>query len=134
MKPVSGEAIAARAMTQIGTPFRLHGRTPGVALDCVGLVAYAIGADEVVRDYSLKGVKLDFILFYMDSIGLNPLAQSTRICDGDIAIVACSPTQFHLMVRAANGWVHSHAGLRKVVHTPGASPWPIVAVRRMIGD
>ena len=134
MKPVSGEPIAARAMTQIGTPFRLHGRTPYVALDCVGLAAYAIGAGEVVRDYSLKGVKSEFILSYMDSIGLQSLAQSTPICDGDIAIVACSPQQFHLMIRAADGWVHSHAGLRKVVHTPGASPWPIVAVRRMIGD
>ena len=134
MKPVSGEAIAARAMTQIGTPFRLHGRTPDVALDCVGLVAYAIGAGEVIRDYSLKGTKIDFILSYMDSVGLHSLTPSTRICDGDIAIAVCSPSQFHLMVRAADGWVHSHAGLRKVVHTPGASPWPIVAVRRMIGD
>jgi murein DD-endopeptidase / murein LD-carboxypeptidase len=129
-----GEAIAARAMTQIGTPFRLHGRTPGVALDCVGLAAYAIGAGKVVRGYSLKGMKLNFILSYMDSIGLHSLARSTRICDGDIAIAACSPQQFHLMVRAANGWVHSHAGLRKVVHTPGITPWPIVAMRRMIGD
>ncbi len=134
MRSVEGEAIAARAMTQIGTTFRLHGRTPDVALDCVGLVAFAIDAGEVIRDYSLKGTKIDFILSYMDSIGLNPLAQSTSICDGDIAIVTCSPQQFHLMIRAANGWVHSHAGLRKVVHTPGASPWPIVAVRRMIGD
>ena len=77
---------------------------------------------------------MDFIKSYMDSIKLLQLHQSVRIGDGDIAIVACSPQQFHLMVRAANGWVHSHAGLRKVVHTPGASPWPIVAVRRMIGD
>ena len=134
MSPLAGEAIAERALAQIGTPFRLHGRTPNVALDCVGLVAYAIGAGELARDYSLKGVKIVFILSYMDSIGLLSLGRSTRIFDGDIAIVACSPQQFHLMVRAANGWVHSHAGLRKVVHTPGASPWPIVAVRRMIGD
>lgn len=134
MKPVAGEVIAARAMTQIGTAFRLHGRTPDVALDCVGLVAFAIDAKDVLISYSLRGAKMDFIKSYMDSIKLLQLHQSVRIGDGDIAIVACSPQQFHLMVRAANGWVHSHAGLRKVVHTPGASPWPIVAVRRMIGD
>ena len=134
MRHLTGEEIADRAMAQIGTPFRLHGRTPYVALDCVGLVAYAIGAGEVVRDYSLKGSKLEFILSYMDSIGLLVPAPITRMSDGDIAIISCSPQQFHLMVRAADGWVHSHAGLRKVVHTPGKSPWPIVAVRRMIGD
>ena len=134
MTPLTGGAIAERALAQIGTPFRLHGRTPGVALDCVGLVAYAIGASEIIDDYSLNGAKLSFILSYMDSIGLRPPAQSTRICQGDVAIAACSPRQFHLMIRAADGWVHAHAGLRKVVHTTGESPWPIVAVRQMIGD
>ncbi len=134
MKPNTGDAIAARALAQIGTPFRLHGRTPGVALDCVGLVAHAVGARDVLSSYSLKGVKLEFILSYMDIVGLPPTILSTRFLDGDIAIVACSPRQFHLMIRADDGWVHSHAGLRKVVHTPGASPWPIVAIRRMIGD
>ena len=70
----------------------------------------------------------------MDSIGLLQPKHSGGVRDGDVAIAACSSQQFHLMLRAADGWVHSHAGLRKVVHTPGASPWPIVAVRRMIGD
>ena len=121
-------------MAQIGTPFRLHGRTPGVALDCVGLVAFAIDAKVVSTTYSLKGAKLPFILSYMDNIGLRSFDTSASVRNGDVAIAACSPQQFHLMVRAADGWVHSHAGLRKVVHTPGASPWPIVAVRRMIGD
>lgn len=134
MRQLTGDAIAVRAMTQIGTPFRVHGRTPDIALDCVGLVAFAIGAGGVIKDYSLKGVKLDFVISYMDSIGLCFLDRAARICDGDVAITACSAQQFHLMIRAADGWVHSHAGLRKVVHTPGASPWPIVAMRRMIGD
>lgn len=134
MKHFAADEIASRAMAQIGTSFRLHGRTPNVALDCVGLVSHAIGASEVINNYSLRGAKLSFILSYMDSIGLLQPKHSGCVRDGDVAIVACSPPQFHLMVRAADGWVHSHAGLRKVVHTPGASPWPIVAVRRMIGD
>ena len=128
------EAIAARAMGQIGTPFRLHGRTPDVAMDCVGLVAHAIDCHKAPKNYSLKGMQLSEIVSYMDNIGLSPLCDSVDICNGDVAVVASSPRQFHLMVRAANGWVHSHAGLRKVVHSPGASPWPIVAVRRMIGN
>jgi murein DD-endopeptidase / murein LD-carboxypeptidase len=130
----TGDAIAERAFSQIGTPFRLHGRMPGVALDCVGLVAYAINANNVVRDYSLKGVKFLTMLSYLDNCDLDIVGDYSTVCDGDVAVVACSPQQFHLMVRAANGWVHSHAGLRKVVHTPGISPWPIVALRRIIGD
>ena len=131
---MAGDEIAARAMSQIGTPFRLHGRTPSVAFDCVGLVSFAIAAKDVATTYSLKGAKLSDILSYMDSFGMQSSSTLACACSGDVAIVACSPRQFHLMVRAADGWVHSHAGLRKVVHTPGASPWPIVAVRRMIGD
>lgn len=134
MSYFGGGTIAARALSEIDTPFRLHGRTPGVALDCVGLVAHAIGVKDVFTNYSLRGAKLSDILSYMDNVGLCRLELSACIRDGDVAIVACSSRQIHLMVRAAGGWVHSHAGLRKVVHTPGASPWPIVAVRRMIGD
>ncbi len=133
MTLVAGDGIAGRAMTQLGTPFRLHGRTPGVALDCVGLAAYAVNLKHIPSDYSLKGVKLTNILSYMDSIGLHSLRDATDIRSGDVAIVTCAPRQFHLMIRAADGWVHGHAGLRKVVHTPGASPWLIVAVRRMNG-
>lgn len=133
MTLVVGDGIAARAMTQLGTPFRLHGRTPGVALDCVGLAAYAVNAKHTPADYSQKGVKLTDILSYMDSIGLYSGRDATDIRSGDVSIVICAPRQFHLMIRAADGWVHGHAGLRKVVHTPGASAWPIVAVRRMNG-
>ena len=131
---LEAKEIAARAMDQINTPFRIHGRTPGVALDCVGLVAYAINAKNILKNYSLKGITLTTILSYMDKSGLRRPKHMGRICEGDVAIVACTPQQFHLMIHAASGWVHSHAGLRKVVHTPGESPWPIMAVYRMIGE
>ena len=85
MKHIAGDAIAERAITQIGTNFRLHGRTPRVALDCVGLVAYAIEATNVPNSYSLKGVKLAYILSYMDSIGLQQLSKLSCIHDGDVA-------------------------------------------------
>jgi hypothetical protein len=85
-------------------------------------------------DYSLKGVKISTILSHLDNRDLKAVNDFSCLRQGDVAVVTCSPQQFHLMVRAAKGWVHSHAGLRKVVHTPGMSPWPIVALRRMIGD
>ncbi|MEQ1538549.1 MAG: hypothetical protein ABL928_06455, partial [Sphingorhabdus sp.] len=89
----TGDAIAERAFSQIGTPFRLHGRMPGVALDCVGLVAYAINANNVVRDYSLKGVKFLTILSHLDNCDLDIVGDYSTVCDGDVAVVTCSPQQ-----------------------------------------
>lgn len=126
--------IAQRALAQLGTPFRLHGRVPNVALDCVGLVAVATGTRAPTSDYSLRGTKLGTIKSYMDGLGWRSLACDSKPADGDIATVTCASDQPHLMVRADKGWVHSHAGLRKVVHTPDPSPWPIMALRRPSGD
>lgn len=135
MEPLvaNADAVAARAMSQIGTPFRLRGRTAGVALDCVGLVAHALDVAEPPNFYSLKGTKIGFIKSCMDNLGLCRIDTSIPIQTGDIAVVECTEGQFHLMIAAADGWVHSHAGLQKVVHTPGQNPWPIIAYWRVKG-
>jgi murein DD-endopeptidase / murein LD-carboxypeptidase len=126
----TGAQIAARAATQIGTPFRLRGRTPGIALDCIGLTAYALNVDNPPSDYSLKGTNIEVITSYMDSLALRRLAPSAVSHSGDIALVACADRQFHLMIAAQDGWLHSHAGLGKVVHMAGPSPWPIAGLWR----
>ena len=41
-----------------------------------------------------------------------------------------SSEQLHLGVRTRCGFVHAHAGLRRVVETPGMPEWPIAAVYR----
>jgi hypothetical protein len=38
--------------------------------------------------------------------------------------------QLHLGVRTADGFVHAHAGLRRVVETPGMPEWPLVGAYR----
>jgi hypothetical protein len=38
--------------------------------------------------------------------------------------------QVHLAVRTGEGFVHAHAGIRRVVETPGIPEWPLVAVYR----
>jgi hypothetical protein len=126
----TGQQIAARAASQIGTPFRLRGRTPGVALDCIGLSAYALGIDDPPSNYSLKGTKIKTIISYMDKLAMVRFAPSAVPQSGDIALVVCADRQFHLMIAAQNGWLHSHAGLGKVVHMAGASPWPIAGLWR----
>lgn len=134
MSSYSGSDAAARALAQIGTPFRLHGRTAGVALDCVGLAAHAVGIPNPPNRYSLKGTNIYHVFAYMDKLNLRRLACTEGVENGDIAVAECTVGQFHLMVAAAGGWVHSHAGLGKVVHTPGHSPWPVVALWRIQGE
>lgn len=129
-----GEMIAAKALRAVGTPFRLHGRKPGTALDCVGLAAHALGLRDVPTNYSLKGTYYSIIRTYMGDNGVSELLTECVLRDGDLALVQCTSRHHHLMIRASNGWVHAHAGLRRVVHMPDPSPWPITALWRNCGD
>jgi murein DD-endopeptidase / murein LD-carboxypeptidase len=126
--------IAARALAQIGTPFRHFGRTPHVALDCVGLPLLAIGSDDKGWRYSLKGDYCDTISAYFVTNGFIPANSMEPAAAGDIALVRCGPTNQHLMIRAREGWVHAHAGLCRVVHMPGQSAWPLMALWRLAGE
>jgi murein DD-endopeptidase / murein LD-carboxypeptidase len=130
---MTGAEIAQRALAELGTPFRLRGRISGVALDCVGLVAVALRESDAPDRYTLKGNYSNIINSYMVQKRLNSVAVNTA-ADGDIAQVSCYANQQHLMIRANDGWVHAHAGLGRVVHMPGASPWPITTVWRRSGD
>jgi hypothetical protein len=125
---MTSEAIARRALQAVGTPFRLYGRKAGVALDCVGLVLHSTGLPDPSARYWLKGDYLDILRHLTNQNGFMQRRFPSR--DGDILLVDCGLSQQHLMVRASNGWVHAHAGLRRVVHTPGPSPWPIIAAWR----
>jgi murein DD-endopeptidase / murein LD-carboxypeptidase len=125
-----GELIAARALGAVGTPFRLHGRRPGIALDCVGLVAHAVELPDVPVDYSLRGTYNKTVEAYLDLCNGKKLPSNATPRNGDLALVQCGPHQCHLMIRAHAGWVHAHAGLRRVVHMPGPSSWPIIALWR----
>lgn len=125
--------IAKRALAQVGTPFRLHGRCAGTALDCVGLVAVAINVQQPTPfDYSIRGD------FERDVIQFFDAAKFTKCCaaflDGDIVLVEAAPRQHHLMIAAKNGFVHAHAGLRKIVHTPGEPAWPVIGQWRLQGN
>src|SRR3546814_11269985 len=47
---------------------------------------------------------------------------------GDIVLVQAGVRQFHVMVFTGEGFIHAHAGLRRVVAMPGESPWPVIGV------
>lgn len=124
---MSGD-VAGRALSCIGTPFRLYGRTPGVALDCAGLAGFAAGLSDLPRDYTMYGDFLRTVKSHLAKYGKFEVPAGRQIQSGEIALVQCGPRQQHLMVRVQDGWVHAHAGLGRVVHMAGLSPWPVLAV------
>jgi lipoprotein Spr len=135
---MTADLIAFRANAQLNTPFRFRGRTPGVALDCVGLVLTALGpiAETTVDcpSYSLRGDFRRAISSGFAQLPFHLISESEPGRDGDIILASAGPSQLHLMVAANSGWVHAHAGLGRVVFTPLWPGWPIIHRWRLIGD
>jgi hypothetical protein len=56
--------------------------------------------------------------------GLAAAAGPTRA--GDVLLIRPGPAQHHLVIAAtAGGFVHAHAGLRRVVLTPAPLGWTV---------
>ncbi len=117
------DGIADRALAQVGRPFRFKGRTP-TGFDCVGLVAHAAALGTVPYDYSLRGSYLGTISAHLAAGGFL-LVDGDGARPGDILIVEAAPAQWHLLIAVRGGCVHAHAGLDRVVFTPGPPPWPV---------
>jgi cell wall-associated NlpC family hydrolase len=117
---MSGAALAQAALELVGCRFRLHGRDPATGLDCVGLVGASLAQVGVKRDipqdYALRNKSAARVAQDADSLGLVPCADGEW--PGDILLLQVGPCQFHFVLRTLSGFVHAHAGLRKVVVTP----------------
>ncbi len=135
---MTSNAIAARAMAQLGTPFRMRGRTPGVALDCIGLALVALGplakSNLPCPNYAMRGDYQSIVRSYFAELPFRALAGGEAASDGDILLASPAPSQLHLLVGANGGWVHAHAGLGRVVFTPEWPNWPILHRWRFTGD
>ena len=118
---------AARARALVGTRFRPQGRDCN-GLDCIGVVlaTFAIPVDTVPRDYSLRGrPKTELVA------GLSRAFRKVRqLKPGDVMLMAAADDQLHLGVRTTDGFIHAHAGIRRVVETPGMPEWPLVGIYR----
>ena len=120
-------AIVAAARGLLGVPFRLQGRCAERGVDCVGLVELALArAGHGVagpRGYGLRFGDEARARGWLAAAGLRAVEEARP---GDVALVRPGPLQLHLMIVAPGGHVHAHAGLGRVVETPGASPWPLI--------
>ena len=120
---------AARAQALVGTRFRAQGRGEG-GLDCVGVVltVFGIPADTVRRDYQLRG---DHLREVRETLAAHfRRVAKTQLRAGDVMLLNAGEEQLHLAVRTTRGFVHGHAGIRRVVETPGLPGWPLLGVYR----
>jgi cell wall-associated NlpC family hydrolase len=117
---MGGAALALAALELVGCRFRVHGRDPATGLDCVGLVSAALAqvgvTPNVPQDYALRNKSAARVAQYAEGLGLIPYADGEL--PGDILLLQVGPCQFHFVLRTLSGFVHAHAGLRKVVVTP----------------
>ena len=116
--------IIAAARGCVGARFRPHGRDPAWGLDCVGVAAIAFER-EVVGDYRMRGGELADIEARARDLRLCRIAPDVAAA-GDLVAIAEAGDQLHLAVLTERGFVDAHAGLRRVVETPGR-PANIVA-------
>ena len=132
---MSAADIARRARAELGTSYRLHGRLPGRALDCIGLVAVAVGplipgGVPVPATYAMRGHYEAEIREFFGRCGFDMLPCSEVPEGGDIIAVQPGSGQWHLMVVDGGGLIHADAGLRRVTYVPGRPPWPVAAIFR----
>jgi cell wall-associated NlpC family hydrolase len=134
---MSAQALAEAAQTLVGTRFRLHGRDPATGLDCIGLLAAAMG--QIGRPLPLpSGYPLrlsDLTAWLPDPAECGFALASEPYHRGDVVMLRPGPAQYHLAIAASDGgWVHAHAGLRRVIHDPCLPTGPITHHWRLAPD
>lgn len=124
-------AIVARARSLIGTRFRPQGRSRDQGLDCIGLVMLATETPPagVPDDYHLRDGDTTRMNAAFDASGFFrlPVEQAEA---GDVLVARSGPGQLHTLILTLGGYVHAHAGLRRIVEAPGTPPWPVLAAWR----
>jgi murein DD-endopeptidase / murein LD-carboxypeptidase len=125
MTQTRAQHTESRAIGQLGVAFRLHGRLPGIALDCIGLAGHA-AEFSVPSDYSLRGDFEPRISAFLEQAGFTACELGAPAAAGNIVLAQTSSNQLHIMIAVQGGFVHAHAGLRRVVLMPAPGPWPIL--------
>lgn len=125
------EAIVARARSLIDSRFRPQGRVPERGLDCVGVIMLAGSVDlaRVPDNYRLRGGNVDAANAVLDALGFIRLP-ADQGKPGDVVVLRSGPAQLHGAVLTPAGYIHAHAGLRRVIETPGPLPWPVLSAWR----
>ncbi|HWU03539.1 MAG TPA: peptidoglycan endopeptidase [Novosphingobium sp.] len=116
----AGDKVARAALEVVGVRFRLRGRDPATGLDCVGVVAAALAGNgcrlALPIDYAMRAQDTGRAAPFADALGC--VAAHGDAQPGDILLLHVGPGQHHFAVAVDGGFVHAHAGLRRVVLAP----------------
>lgn len=128
------DCFAAAAEAQLGASFRLGGRDPKTGVDCVGLIACALGTEMAAPvGYAFRNSCIARHLEFAAHAGLKPA--TGRGARGDVVLAVPGPAQHHLLVALGpDRFVHAHAGLRRVALHHGPLPWPELARWRLASE
>lgn len=129
-----GQQLARAALQCVGTPFRLHGRDPMHSLDCVGLLVASLkSCGFPASDPAGYGLRNKSVSRHLEHLGLSQFSLVTGPAEcGDVLLVKPGPGQHHILIcDGFGGFIHAHAGLRRVVHSPGPAGWPILGHYRI---
>ena len=127
-----GEIIAARARRCVGARFRPQGRDCANRLYCIGVAAFALALSGVRANYRLRGGSAKELVSELKAARLRSV---DTVSIGDVLVMRAGPEQLHLGIATEIGFVHAHAGLGRVVETPGSPEWPVLSVwRRTAGE
>jgi len=129
-----GERLAQAAQSLVGTRYRLHGRDPATGLDCIGLLAASLAAigrpAGFPTGYSLRMAVVPDAEQVARAAGLVPAP--APLAPGDVVFVRISPCQFHLAIALpGNGFVHAHAGLRRMALASTLGEWRVIGSWRL---
>lgn len=121
-----------RARSFLGCAFRPQGRHVSSGFDCVGLVcaAHLIDADDVPRDYRLRGSNAGRVFEQLKRFFSSIPVSGAK--PGDVVLLQPGADQLHLGILTARGMIHADARLRRVVETPRLPAWPILSAHRRI--
>ncbi|MCZ8173188.1 MAG: hypothetical protein O9272_15745 [Brevundimonas sp.] len=119
---MTGIELARAAEALLGRPWRLHGRDPATGLDCIGVLGAALGPTaRLPTGYPLRLRQLGAWLPDPAALGFAPAGDPVQ--PGDVVLIRVGPAQHHLAIAGhPDGWVHAHAGLRRVVHQADPPP------------
>jgi hypothetical protein len=128
---MTGAELASAVEALVGTKFRLHGRDPATGLDCIGVLAAAMGGgSSFPNHYALRARHLPDLSALAADFGFSPVQGS--LAPGDVLMLRLGPCQFHLMIAVThNRLVHAHAGLRRVICSDALQDWQIASHWRL---
>ncbi len=133
MSPETRLRLVEAARTCLGTPFHHQGRTPGVGLDCIGLVVVALRAVgfrvQDRQDYAPRpdGQSLEKAL---REHGFTPLPSGEPPQPGDVLLFRYDGQPQHVaLATSPTALIHAFAPAGRVVETSLGASWR----RRLVG-